>query len=142
MIFHYVFPDESRNIQPFRSEFLQNILVPSFGSLPRCVCEHTNRVKVHHIRLGSTNKMNTNVISFRHLHKMFSKRVPSMYLGSPGLQYPTHNQIRPVTCDHKHHKASLNRAKVVLICKMCVVTHIRSLNNMKFTQKIIKITYK
>ena len=108
-----------------------------FEGPSQCVYKHTNRNKVHVIRLWSITHVNTNLNS-HHLKKlMFSKGVPNMVLGSSGLQCWTQNHILPVGCDLMHHKGSPNRAKVVLICKLCFVIHIWPLNSMKFVTKMI-----
>ena len=61
-----------------------------------------------------------------------------MFCAWSPLQYWTSKHILPVSWGRIHHKGSLNRIKVVLVCKLCFVIHIWPLNNIKFVSQIIK----
>ena len=140
--FWTIFRSRARNIHWLPSEFLHKVHVRPFVSPPWHVCEHTNRTKVHLNGLGRLNCVNTELMSFQNLKSMFAKRVPTIHWCSPGLQCWTHNHILPISCTWEHHVGSLKRAKVVLISKLCFVTHIWPLDNMKFVSKMIKIVSK
>ena len=127
---------------PYPTYFLDHMYVSAFVGLPWCVCQHTNRTKVHLNGLGRLNCVNTELISFQNLKSMFAKRVPRMDWCSPGLQYWSHNHILPISCVWEHHIGSLKRAKVLLISKLCFVTRIWSLDNINFVSKMIKIVPK
>ena len=85
------------------------------------------------------NYVNANLISFQHLKFIVVKVVPRMGLGSLGLQYWIHNHVLPVSYVWEHHMGSLNRTKVVLISKLCVVTHAWPLDNIKIVPENVKI---
>ena len=61
-----------------------------------------------------------------------------MFCAWSPLQCWTSKHILPVSWGRIHHKGSLNRIKVVLVCKLCFVIHTWSLNNIKFASQIIK----
>ena len=107
-------------------------------SPPQCACEHSKRIEVYLTRLGSTNNLNRIWILFHHLNFMFLKRVSRMVIGEYPLQCWTWTRILPVSCGRVHHKGSLNSTRFVLICKLCLVTHLWPPNYMKFVSKIIK----
>ena len=142
MILNYIFHICSWNLQQLLSVFLYNVHVCSFVGPSHNVHQHANRIKVHLIRLLHMNYFNTNIISFHHFKSLIAKGVPRMIVSSPVLQHWIHNHTLPVSCDWVHHKRSLNRTKVVLISKACVVTHTWPLDNIKIESKKIKVTFK
>jgi len=87
------------------------------------------------------NTINVKAIIFsnHHIKITIAKRVPRMVIGSPRLQYWTNNHVLPISCVWEHHIGSLKRAKVLLISKLCVVTHIGTRDNMNFVPKLIKL---
>ncbi len=130
------------NIHPLNSKFLSKVWVTAFVNLLWHVDQHTNRTKVYLNGLGRLNCVNTELMSFQHLRSMIAKGVPRMVIGSPRLQNWTYNHVLTISYVWIHQIGSLTRAKVLLISKVGVVTHIWLLDNMKFVSKMIKITFK
>ena len=110
----------------------------TFVDPPRGECQHAKRIRVYLHYLWSINHMNTLGIMFHHFKFIDAKVVPRMDLGSPQHQHWTHNHVLPLRCGRVHHKGSMNPTKFVLVCKLCLVTHIWPLNNMKFVSKMIE----
>ena len=116
--------------------------VTAFVNLLWHVDQQTNRTKVYLNGLGRLNCVNAELMSFQHLRSMIAKGVPRMVIGTPRLQNWTYNHVLTISYMWIHQIGSLKRAKVVIISKLCFVTHIWPLDNMKFVSKMIKIMSK
>ena len=127
----------SPNIPSWSSLFLYNTHVRSFVDPPWTVYQHTNRIKVHFTGLWSMHCVNTTFILFQHLKFTFVKVVFRVYLESPRLQLWIIYHILTVRCVLIHHIGSLKRANVLVFSKLCVVTHIWSLDTSYFDSKVI-----
>ena len=128
----------SLKIQSYTTYFLYLIHVNAFIDPPWDLCQRADRIKVYLHYLWSINSVNTLGIIFQHFEFIVPKVIPKMVLGSPQHQCWEHNHVLPLSCDRVHHKGSLNRTKVVLFCKLCFITHMWPLINMKFISKINK----
>ena len=137
MISYYLFRICPSNPQPFPSKFSLNVAVITYVDPPKGVQEHTKSVKVILIRLWRTINVYTILTLIREKKWPVAKGVPRMMCGRLPLQYWTLKPILPVSCGRIHHKGSLNRTKVVLICKLCFVIHIWPLINMKLISNMV-----
>ena len=123
-------------------EHQPNMHVRPFTDPTHHVYQPTKRVCVHFIMSLSMTRSNTQLRFKNHLKNMIWELVPRVIVDYVWLQCWTHNHILPISCPWEHHIESLKRAKVVLISKLCFVTHIWPLDNMKFVSKMIKIVSK